>query len=417
MTRRGAGYRRALRYIRQGREALRTLGRRPLRSILIGAGVAVAVGALLVAETVAERGRLDTVNEIRRMGANVVIISAQWSQNRGGRPRTGSEVTTLTLEDARDLASSIAGVAAISSEYKATAPVKAGDLARQASIGGVDASYAKLRDSPMALGHFFEEADAVSAQRVVVLGAQLARDLFGDANPVEQVLWVRRIPFRIVGVLPSRGTGVDAFDEDEVAFVPLRTAQRRLFQVNYVQRVFVRIDESGTTLDQAVLAITALLRTRHHGGNDTTRFATAADFRVDTQIRLVDMRATSVRRLCAFEVGVAVLLLVAGAGGTFALQHLVVRERTTEVGTRRALGATTRDVFVQFFIEASVESGVGGALGIALARLTAYITKVTLPPGLAPAVFATCVVSCISAACIPVWRAARLHPAEALRTS
>jgi ABC-type antimicrobial peptide transport system permease subunit len=405
-----------VRAIRVVQEAFRTLARRPLRSGLVVIGVSVGVGALLIAEAVAERGRLDAVNEIATMGANVVIVSADASRNRGGRARTSDDVSTLTIRDAREVAYSVPGVLSHASEYRGTVPVKIGSLARQASVAGVDASYATLREAPMARGRFFSTAEATSALRVVVLGAQLAQDLDGSVDPVGDNLWIRGIPFRIVGVLPQRGTGLDAFDEDGVAFVPLRTAQRRLFQVDHVQRVFFRIDESRTNLTEAATAIAALLRERHHSVRGSP-ILNADDFRVDTQLRLVEMRQTSALRLRAFEVGTGLLLLAVGAGGTFALQQLTVRERLTEVGVRRALGATRNNVFFQFLTESSAASVAGGAVGVCIARIAAYVTKVEFSRDLVLAVYGACVFSCVTAACVPVWRVVRKQPADALRAS
>lgn len=413
LNRRG---RRASRGMRIVYEAMRMLTRRPLQTALIAIGAMVAVGALLIAEAVAERGRLDALNQIATMGANVVIVSAQASENRGGRARTSGDVSTLTTRDARDIVAAVPGVLTSTSEYRSTAPVKIGSLARQASVAGVDASYGTLREAPMATGRFFSEVEAISAQRVVVLGAQLAQDIDGSVDPVGDRLWIRGIPFRIVGVLRQRGTGLDAFDEDGVAFIPLRTAQRRLFQVDHVQRVFIRVDESRTTLLEAATAITTLLRERHHSRRwpSTTD---SDDFRVDTQLRLVDMRKTSATRLRAFEVGVAVFLLAVGAGGTFALQQLAVRERIVEVGVRRALGATRKDVFLQFLTEAFAASVVGGAVGVCVARVAADIVHVGLSLDLEQAVYAACILSCIAAGCIPVWRAVQKQPADALRAA
>ncbi len=405
-----------MRAIRVMREAFRTLARRPLRTALIVIGVSVAVGALLIAEAVAERGRIDAVNEIATMGANVVIVSAEASQNRGGRARTGGDVSTLTLRDAREIAAAVPGVLSYASEYRSTAPVKIGSLARQANVAGVDASYATLREAPMARGRFFSDAEAISALRVVVLGSQLAQDLDGTVDPVGDNLWIRGIPFHIVGVLPPRGTGLDAFDEDGVAFIPLRTAQRRLFQVDHVQRVFVRVNESITNLLEAATAITVLLRDRHHSVRGSPNL-NADDFRVDTQLRLVEMRQTSASRLRAFEVGTALLFLAVGAGGTFALQQLTVRERISEVGVRRALGATRNNVFLQFLTESSTASVVGGAVGVGIARITAYAAHVAFSRELVLAVYGACVFSCITAACVPVWRVVRKQPADAFRVS
>ncbi len=404
------------RMARQTGEALKMLLRRPLRSALIASGVGVALGALIIAEAVAENGRMQTIREIGRMGANVIIVSAQQSRARGGRGRTGSEVTTLNIRDAASIAASTPGVVSTSVEYRGSAPVKFGALARQASASGVEASYGSLRSAPMLRGHFFNESDALSAQRVAVLGAQLARDLLGEDDPVGETLWIRGIPFRIVGVLPPRGTGVDAFDEDGVVFIPIRTAQRRLFQVDYVQRVFVRIDEAVTTLNQAASAIASVVAARHHLPNDQIG-TQRADFRVETQGRLLDIRSTSARRLRAFEIGAAVLLIGAGSGGTLALQNLTVRERLSEVGTRRALGASRREIFLQFLAESVTASVLGGAIGSVSGFLVVKTVGWRFPLDAGIVAFIVCVSCCVCAACVPTWRSARLQPAVILRVS
>jgi putative ABC transport system permease protein len=404
------------RMARQMGEALRMLLRRPLRSILIASGVGVALGALIIAEAVAENGRMQTIREIGRMGANVVIVSAQQSRALGGRGRTGTEVTTLDIRDAGSIAASVPGIASTSVEYRGTAPVKFGALARQASVSGVESTYGSLRSAPMLRGHFFDESDAMSAQRVAVLGAQLAQDLAGSDDPVGEILWVRGIPFRIVGVLPPRGTGVDAFDEDGVVFVPIRTAQRRLFQVSYVQRIFLRIDENITTLGQAAAAIASALAARHHLPNDLIG-TQQADFRVETQGRLLDIRSASARRLRAFEIGAAVLLVGAGSGGTLALQNLTVRERLSEVGTRRALGASRGEIFLQFLTEAVVASVLGGTIGSAGGLAVVSLAGWRFPAATGITAFVACVSCCVCAACVPTWRSARLQPAATLRES
>ncbi|MDQ2890462.1 MAG: ABC transporter permease [Gemmatimonadota bacterium] len=388
--------------------------RRPLRSLLIVVGVAVGVGALLVAEAVAERGRREALNEIATMGADVVIISAEASQNRGGRARSAGIVPTLTSRDAGAILDAVAGVKQATSEFRGTAPVKMGSLARQATVAGVDASYARLRESPMARGRFFGNVEALASQRVVVVGAQLAEDLGAGRNLLGDNLWIRGMPFRIVGILRKRGTGLDAFDEDAVAFVPLRTAQRRLFQVAHIERIFLRIDESATSLADAVTAIVALLSERHHllgepGGN-----VPSADFRVDTQLRLVDMRQATASRLRQFQAGAALLLLAVGAGGTFALQQLAVRERMSEIGVRRAVGATRFDVFLQFVVEAGAVSAAGGLLGVMVARAAGALMSTAFSLQLAGAAFGACVLCCVCAACVPVWRVVRKQPTDAL---
>ena len=394
---------------RQLAEALRLVGRRRGRSALATVGVAVAVGSLLVTICMAERARRSTIDEIRRMGADVLVVDAVASRNIAGRARTGGVVTTLREDDAREIARRIPGLVTVSAEYRGTLPVKAGDLARQVTISGDQAAYAELRDAPVDRGRFFNSVDESSAQRVAVLGARLARDLFGTPDVVGTPIRIGGVPFTVIGVLPERGTGVDAFDEDAAAFIPLRTARRRLFNVDYVQRIFVRV-ASGTPLDEARTSIELLLAQRH-----PRRAGDSVDFRVQDQRRLVTMREGAASRLRAFQVAVAVALLVAGGSGVFALQLLATRERRSEIGTRRALGATQWEVFAQFVAEATTIAIAGTVVGVVVGYGGARLVAVSLPGALAVLAAGASLMTCFLAAAIPAIRAARLPAAVALR--
>jgi putative ABC transport system permease protein len=315
----------------------------------------------------------------------------------------------LTLADARDIAREIVGVSSIAAEYRAEVPVKAGAWARQPRVAGVEASYAQLRETPLASGRFFDDADDGQGQRVAVLGGRIAKDLFGARTPVGELIRISGIHFTVIGTLSERGIGLDAFNEDEVVFVPLRTARRRLFQVDYVQRLFVRVDDSAD-LEDAAAAIVARLRERHHGPNGEP-----LDFRVQDQRQLVTIRETTVQRLSAFQVEVVVVLLGAAALGIFALQFLSVHERRAEIGTRRALGASRPMIFGQFLIEAAMVCLSGATAGVVLARIGTVAAQAVFSPALALIGSVACCSAGVLAAVAPARMAAGVHPAVALR--
>jgi putative ABC transport system permease protein len=222
----------------------------------------------------------------------------------------------------------------------------------------------------------------------------VARDLYGERDPVGDVLRIRRIPFTVVGMLAERGTGLDAFNEDEVIFVPLPTAMRRLYPVTYVARLYARVrDLSATRL------IRDVFRRRHH---DT-------DVRIETQERLVSLRSTAATRLRAFEVIATVALLGAAAVGIGAWTALGIRARRAEIGVRRAVGATRRAIVAHFLGEAMIVCVPGVFLG-AVAGLAAEP-----PRGVAAAAIGACVLVGIGAACVPAARAARTPPGVAVR--
>lgn len=389
--------------------ALLMVSRRPARSVLAALGAAVTLAALHIAVSVADRGRKEALNEIRRMGATVLIVNAEQSRNRGGRARTGLEVKTLTLRDAREVERLVPGVALVAGEYRAVIPVKAGDLARQTTISEIEPSYAALRDAPMQSGRFFSLDGENEGQRVAVLGARVARDLHGGLDAVGQPIRLRGIPFTVIGILPDRGTGLDAFDEDEVVFNSLKTARRRLFQVDYLQRLFIRAAPSANLVDVAA-SIVATLAARHRGGDPAP-----PDFRVQDQRRLVALQQTAIDRLGTFQVEVTVALLVAGAAGVFALQLLSVRERTAEIGTRRALGATRGMIFGQFLLESCVVIVTGGVLGVGLGLGVGSVAVAAVAPALALGAFLACLACGLLAAVEPARRASGVPPALALR--
>lgn len=393
---------------RQWRAAATAVLRRPVRSGLTVTGVALSVAALLVAEGMAERGRRGAVELIRRMGADVLVVDALPSRNIAGRARSGGIVTTLREADAREIALRVPAAAVVTAEYRGNLPVKVGDLARRVLISGDHPSYAALREAPLAHGRFFDAADEAAARRVAVLGHAVAVDLFGSDDVVGGTLRLGAVPFTVVGVLPERGTGLDAFAEDEAIFVPLATARRRLFNVDHVERIFVRAAR-GANLPQLGYALTALLRERH------ARASREVDFRVQDQRRLVALQEGTARQLRTFQLAVAAVLLAAGAGGVFGLELLSVRERRAEIGTRRALGASRWEIFAHFLAEALLLSGAGSVAGAGLGLVLAAVVNVRVPGSLAGAAAGAYLSACLAGAAWPARQAAGLPAAEALR--
>jgi putative ABC transport system permease protein len=393
----------------RARLAGRMVRRRALSTLLASLGLGVVLAAAIVAVSIADEGRGRALAEIRSIGANILTVSAEASRNRAGRTRTNETVTTLSLLDARAVEQQVDHVSLVTAEYRSTIPVKAGDLARQVVISGSEPAYGQLRESSMRAGRFFDQGDDAEGGRVAVLGGRIASALFGSVSPVGRDIRLRGIPFTVIGVFAERGTGLDAFDEDEVIFVPLKTARRRLFPAAYVQRLFVRVGEPEQ-LTQTGAAIRALLAARHHQS-----VSESPDFRVQDQHRLVTLRETAVHRLGAFKLEVSAALLATGVFGIFSLQLLSVRERRAEIGTRRALGATQSMIFTQFLLEAAVVCLVGGLLGLGLGGAATVVEGVRLPLTFTLAATAACCAFGAAASIWPALVAARMHPSIALR--
>lgn len=358
---------------------------------------------------VAERGREKALAQIAALGARVITVSAEPGRNQGTRARTGGIVTTLTLENERAIVRGVDGVAGAAAEYRQTVPVTVGGLARRAMVAGVEPSYAWLRGGEAPGGRWFTAREDRDESRVAVIGATLARDLFEGRDPVGELIRVRGMPFVIIGELAPRGVGLDAFNEDEALFIPLRTLRRRLFPVTYVQRLFV-LAKSRATLSEVEASIAGLLRRAH-----PHRAGEPADVRVQDQRRLVTLEETTVGRLRQFQVVVSGALLALSTIGVLALQLLAVRERRAEIGTRRALGATRGMIFGQFFAEGAALTLAGTLAGAALGDGAAGVAGLPLSPVFLLLAAAVLCAAGIVAAAEPARRAAGLLPAVALR--
>lgn len=395
--------------------SLRQLWRYPLRSLLVIGCAALGVAGAITAVNYASGGREQVLEQIRRLGVNVVVVSAQQSRAVADRARTGQIVTTLTEADYLALRREIPGIVRSSAVASTGLRLKAGYLSKVAPVSGVEPDFFPLRAWTLAEGELFDAEDLRRSARVALLGHAVARDLYGDESPVGERLFINRVPFEVVGVLTERGPGLDATNEDGQVFVPLTTAMRRLLNVDYYNAILLEMADSGA-LAATARDVTALLRVRHR----ISPFR-PDDFQVQTQTTLIETQLAATSRL-GFLVGWIGRsgLLVAGLG-ILAIAWISVRDRTREIGTRRALGAPAPAVFFQFAFEAAVLAGIGVLAGLALgwAASRAVAAQAGLPfvfdqrnagqaLGLALALN-------LAFASWPALRAARLDPIQALR--
>jgi putative ABC transport system permease protein len=220
---------------------------------------------------------------------------------------------------------------------------------------GVEPDFFAIKSWTLQSGDFFDAEDVRRSARVVLLGWQVARDLYGDEDPVGERLFINRVPFEVAGVLDERGQGLDVINEDQQVYVPLTTAMRRLLDVDHYRSILLEVKDSR---DMAPVAadVTALLRARHR----ISAFR-PDDFSVGSQQELIDTQLAAASRLGFLVRWIGFSGLVVSGLGVLAIAWIAVRDRTREIGTRRALGARRRDVFFQFAFEASVLATIGPA--------------------------------------------------------
>jgi putative ABC transport system permease protein len=296
--------------------------------------------------------------------------------------------------------------------------LKAGSFSKNATVVGCEPNYPKIKDWHLQAGSFFDQGDLRRVGRVAVLGYTVAQDLFGrDLSPESLLgrrLLINRVPFVVIGVLAERGQGLDVANEDSQVFVPLSAAMRRLTNIDYLSAILFEVD-SWQNMDATEDEIADVLRSRHRAGQGRD------DFQVQNQKTLIATQDAAAQKLGRFVRWIGISgLVVAGLGG-LAVTWISVKERTVEIGTRRALGATSPDIFFQILFETSVVSLLGAAAGLVAgwesSRLLADWTHLPFVFDVAGAGFATAfgMATNLTFAILPSRRAARINPIRALR--
>jgi putative ABC transport system permease protein len=397
--------------------AFRQMWRFRLRSGLVVCCAAVGVAGIIASVNYASSGRQQILDQIRRMGTNTVMISAQQSRATAGRARTGSIVTTLREADytalRRDLTGHVRSSAIVTQSFR----LKAGDFSKAATVVGCEPSYFTIKSWPVEAGEIFDAPDLRRSARVALVGHTVAADLYGSdsAAAIGQRLFINRVPFEVAGVLAERGQGLDIANEDEQVYVPLTTAMRRLLNLDYFNAVVFEIAD-WNDMDASARMITGILHVRHH-----TMAGQRDDFQVQNQKELVDTQLASSARLVFFVRWIGVSGLLVSGLGVLAIAWITVRDRTTEIGTRRALGATASDVFFQFVFEASVLAAIGAASGLWIGRIASALiaarAKLPFVFERTPAMTAltTALLLNLLFSAWPAFRAARLDPIQALK--
>jgi putative ABC transport system permease protein len=395
--------------------ATRQARRYPLRSLLVAGCAAMGVAGAITAVNYASGGRQQVLGQIQKLGTNVVNVTAQQSRSVAGRARTGALVTTLRPADLVALRREIPEIVRASAVASTSLRLKGNGRSKVAGVAGVEPDYFLIRNWTLASGQAFDAADQRRSARVALLGAALARDLYGEAPPVGERLFINRIPFEIVGVLRERGPGLDAVNEDQLVFVPLTTAMRRVMNVDHYTALLLEIGD-WTAMDRTSRDVADVLRQRHR-----VRAGQEEDFRVQNQKTLVDTQLQASSQLGFFVRWIGLSALLVAGLGVLAMAWIAVRDRTREIGTRRALGATAADVFVQFAWEAVALASLGAAAGLAIGWgvSKAVAARAGLPfvfeGGTAMLALGAALALNFLFATWPALRAARLDPITALR--
>jgi macrolide transport system ATP-binding/permease protein len=384
-----------------------------LRSFLTMLGVIVGVAAVITMIGIGQGAGAQVTERIREMGTNLLTVYPGASERGPARGASGS-VTSLTYADALAIAEQCPSVAKVDASYSRNAQVIYGNKNTNTMIMGVTQNYPEVRNFPVENGTFLTGDDNRLMRRVAVVGKTVVEELFGDEYPIGQYIKIKRINFQVIGVMSEKGT-THWRDEDDVIFIPLRTAQKRLFGVDYVSSINVEA-ESEDAIDKATSEITSLLRGRHK-----IREGDESDFSLRSQMEFLTTMQETSKTFTYLLTGIAVVSLIVGGIGIMNIMFVSVTERTREIGIRKAIGAQRRDVLSQFLIEAVIVSLSGGAIGISLGLLIGRLvsqfanwpTVLTSTSILISSSFAIAVG--LFFGFYPARKAARLNPIDALR--
>lgn len=378
-------------------------------------GAALGVSGVVCSVNYGASGTKQILDQIRRMGTNVLIITPAQSRAIAGRARTGAAVTTLVERDYLAIRKQVMSRTRSSALVSQSFWNKAGDLSKNAVVVGCEPDFFLIKDWTVAEGESFDIPQERTSARVALLGHTVATDLFGASSPVGQRMMINRVPFTVIGVLVERGQGLDVSNEDNQIYVPLTTGMRRLMNVDYYSGIVVEID-SLDTMDGAEGQIRTLLHQLHH-----TQSNQPEDFQVQNQKSLLDTQLAAADRLAIFLRWIAASALLVSGLGIVAITWIAVKERTREFGTRRALGATARDVFSQVILETSTLAAAGALLGLAISWPTSqFLSKSVGLPFVFDKQNALASVAIAAAlnvlfAILPSRKAASVSPMEALR--
>lgn len=395
--------------------AFDTLMANKLRTALTALGVIIGVASVVALLALGNGAQQQIEERITANGANLLTVRSE-GQAGGGSAK-------LTVDDAQALADSatVQHAARVSPETSGIASLVAGSKNKTTIVFGVTPAYAAVHNNKLGSGSFIDESQTNS--RVVVLGPRLAKSLFEDADPVGQQIRIKGQSFKIIGVLASKGTGMFGFDDD-AAFIPLNQASNKLFGGRVagtgnkasVASIVVQARDKDS-IGSATREIETTLRERHklpaYGGAD--------DFTIDNQQDLIDTLTESSRTMTVFLGAIAAISLIVGGIGIMNIMLVSVRERTREIGLRKAVGARERDILAQFLIEALTLSALGGLIGLLAGVLIAVVANetgqsraVVTPESILMAVGFSIAVG-LFFGIEPARRASRLDPIEALR--
>lgn len=395
--------------------ALRALANNKLRAFLTMLGIIIGVGSVITMIAIGQGSKKSIQKQISEMGSNIIMIHPG-GDRRGGVRLDASEMQTLKLEDYEALRNECIYLSGISPNVSASGQLISGNNNYPSSVSGVGLDYLSIRQLNIEDGEMFTAADIQSSAKVCLIGKTIVDNLFPDgSDPIGKVIRFNQVPFRVIGVLESKGYNSMGQDQDDIVLAPYSTVMKRLLAVTYLQGIFASALSEDMT-DYATAEITEILR-RQHKLKDTDE----DDFDIRSQQELSNMLNTTTDLMTTLLACIAGISLVVGGIGIMNIMYVSVTERTKEIGLRMSVGARGIDILAQFLIEAILISITGGIIGVIVGCGASFAVKwiahwpVYIQPWSVVLSFAVCTVTGVFFGWYPAKKAADLDPIEALR--
>ena len=349
--------------------AVRAIEANKMRSVLTSLGIIIGVAAVIVMLAIGNGAQISLQNEMRSMGTNLIMIRSGSSTSGGARMGHGSQ-PTLKNSDADAIQEKVSAIHLAVPVVNDSGQIVYGNANWATNIVGTDNRYFEIKEWDLAYGRFFTETDVRNANKVVILGQTVAKELFGDIDPLGKTIRIKGIPFVVIGALTARGQSGPGQDQDDMVYMPLSTAQKKVSgtqfpdMVNMLMLQTYRAEDTYTSQEE----ISALLRQRHNLGINKEN-----DFTIMNLTQFMEMMQSSTQIMTILLGSIASISLLVGGIGIMNIMLVSVTERTREIGIRMAIGAKRWDIRLQFLMEALILSLIGGLIGVAVGIIGVYV--------------------------------------------